>query len=107
MNTKYSLYVARGEYRAYANETFYNANQNHTLLFTQDRPDGFMEVPECAMGALTEAEKRWLAERKTAINLEAMKRQATAITQLMEAFIAAFEAELEKGKENAENATKE
>lgn len=107
MDTKYSLYVARGEHPAYTSEAFYNANQNHTLLFTQDQPDGFMKVPECVMGALTEAEKRWLAERKTAINLEAMKRQATAITQLMEAFIAAFEAELEKGKESAENATKD
>lgn len=104
MSKPYSLYVARGEYQAYAEEAFYNANKNYTLLFTHEPPDGFAEVPEGVMGVLSEAEKRWLAERKVKVNLEAMKRQAAAITELMETFISAFEAELKKEKEGAENA---
>lgn len=103
MSKKYSLYVARGEYRAYEREAFYDPNKDYTLLFTHEPPEGFIEVPEGTMGALSPAERRWLTECKLAVNLEVMKQQSAAITELMEAFIAAFEAELKKGKEDIEN----
>lgn len=103
MNKEYSLYVARGEHRAYESEAFYSANRNYTLIFANAQPNGFIKVPDGAMGALTEAEKQWLARRKADINLETMKRQAAEIVELMEAFILTFEAALDEEKEGAEN----
>ena len=98
MTGKYGLYVGLlQEIPDYAEFSYYDSAKRRLFLLCDRKPDGkFAPVPDELLCEMTPNERAWLNESCLALNRRWMKEHENEAAETANAFLDAFEEELEK-----------